>query len=67
MQDKQRQDEVVSKLNSELRHLKNEVYELRVENKRHVAEKQGVGQGQTSFKELEEQLQDANDQNNILR
>lgn len=55
--DKLRQEETINKLNSELKNIKNEVYELRIDNKRHMAEKQGVGQGGgLSYKQLEEKL-----------
>lgn len=51
-----------------MKHLKNEVYELRIDNKKHVAEKQGVGQGgELTFKQLHEKLEEANDENFILR
>lgn len=67
-QDKIRSEETISKLTNELKNLKYEVNELRDDNKRHLSEKQGVGKGGgLSYRELEQRLQEANEENFILR
>ena len=63
-----RQEDEIGKLKSELKTIRVTVSELRQDNKRHMAEKEGVGQGGgLSYKQLEQKLQDATDENFILR
>lgn len=51
-----------------MKNLKHEVQELRLDNKRHLAEKEGIGKGAgMSYRELEQKLQEANEENFILR
>ena len=67
-QDKMKLDGTNSKQAKDLKNLQSEIFELRIDNKRHMAEKQGVGQGGgLTYKELEDKLQEANDENYILR
>jgi ribosomal protein L29 len=66
--DKVRQEETITKLNSELRNLRTQAYELREDNKRHMSEKEGIGKGGgMSYKQLEIKLSEANEENFILR
>ena len=66
--DKSKQEEVINKLNKEIKNLTYQVSELRSENKRHLSEKEGIGKGGgMTYRELEVKLQEANEENYILR